>query len=331
VVRALDPFVKPATKEATPKATPDVRTPAAEGTSDDKKRLLRAPTRAPSPEAARPAVRAREVKPTAAGDVLSAKTTRPVAGKKWLIVPLSAVLLLGVIGVFALRRQSPPADNADPVDVSSRRMNPAPDTVPAIDTSKRRSSLPIEWARYPSSEKWESKLKQLIDYEGIDNPKTTLSEELEKLSKKYDLRFDIDERAFKYENVMEAGMTEIANPNPIPRRRASIAVVIDTILHRSPVPSGACYQIREDHILITTPPFRFVTVDTTMESVPLWEFLDFIEHNFNYGIDRNLSKDKEKELVKIVATKDVLVGVLVKRVLRQVGVADPFLELELSP
>jgi hypothetical protein len=235
--------------------------------------------------------------------------SRPVVSKgRWgcqfqISIVLGLLVTFGVATFFFLRAP-----------------NSAPPTT--FVASKHPSRLPIEWTRYPSSEMWESKLKQIINYGGVDDPRITLDEELENLAKQYGLKFKIDDVAFKCENIVEVGKTEIASPAPIPKMNVSIAEVIQTILKRIPAPSGACYQIRNDHILITTPYFQRVTVETTVESLPLWEFLDYLSDNFGYGIDRTFTKDKENKLIKVVATKDVYVHELVGGVLRQVDV-DP--------
>jgi hypothetical protein len=106
------------------------------------------------------------------------------------------------------------------------------------------------------------KLAQSIKFSGIDDPKITLSEALEKLSKLCDVDFDINERAFKFENIQEPGKTEIASPDPIPAmRNARLSTILRKVLSRVPVPSGATYLVRSDHIEITT---------TTFQSAEIW-------------------------------------------------------------
>jgi hypothetical protein len=93
---------------------------------------------------------------------------------------------------------------------------------------------------------------KVVKYEGLDDPKATLLDALEQLGKVHRLTFDIDEAAFKAEKVMDVARTEIA-ATPIPRmERVQLRVVLDKLLQRVPVPSGATWLLRGDHIVITT-------------------------------------------------------------------------------
>jgi hypothetical protein len=101
------------------------------------------------------------------------------------------------------------------------------------------------------------KLAQRVRFDGIDDPKATLDEALEKLTKLYDVNFDINEKAFKFENLQEVGKTEIATPAPLPAmKNARLGTVLRKLLSRIPVPSGATYLVRGDHIEITTGTFQ---------------------------------------------------------------------------
>ncbi|HEY7310326.1 MAG TPA: hypothetical protein VH643_13260 [Gemmataceae bacterium] len=101
------------------------------------------------------------------------------------------------------------------------------------------------------------KLAQRVKFDGIDDPKATLNDALNKLSKLYDVNFDINEKAFKFENLMEVGQTEIATPAPLGAMgNARLGTVLRKLLSRIPVPSGATYLVRGDHIEITTGTFQ---------------------------------------------------------------------------
>lgn len=105
------------------------------------------------------------------------------------------------------------------------------------------------------------KLAQRVKFDGIDDPRTTLSEALEKLTKLYEVRFDINEKGFKFENIMEVGKTEIATPAPIPAmKNVRLSSILRKILSRVPVPSGATYLVRGDAIEITTGTFQGVEI-----------------------------------------------------------------------
>src|SRR5262249_22952806 len=60
------------------------------------------------------------------------------------------------------------------------------------------------------------KLAQRVKFDGIGDPKITLSEALDKLNMLYDINFDINEKAFKFENVADVAKTPIIAENPIP-------------------------------------------------------------------------------------------------------------------
>ncbi|HEY7312291.1 MAG TPA: sigma-70 family RNA polymerase sigma factor [Gemmataceae bacterium] len=103
---------------------------------------------------------------------------------------------------------------------------------------------------------WREKLVQPNRFPGVDDPKSTLNELLDSLSKRYGVTFRINEKAFK--GVAEVGKTEIATPNPIPEMRTSLATILRIILDR--VPAGdsdveAVFVVRKDHIEITTNSF----------------------------------------------------------------------------
>jgi hypothetical protein len=109
----------------------------------------------------------------------------------------------------------------------------------------RPHSQPVDF--YPR------KLQRLITFPGIDNPKTTLHEALDRLGKESGLVFDVNERTFKFENVMDVLKTQIADPNPIPAMENVRAdQVLDRILSRIPTPSGATWIVRKDRVEITT-------------------------------------------------------------------------------
>ena len=101
------------------------------------------------------------------------------------------------------------------------------------------------------------KLAQRVKFDGIDDPKATLQDALDKLAKLYEINFDVNEKAFKFENLMEIGLSEIATPRPIPAmKNVRLSTILRKILSRIPVPSGATYLVRGDHIEITTGTFQ---------------------------------------------------------------------------
>lgn len=101
------------------------------------------------------------------------------------------------------------------------------------------------------------KLNQRVNYPGIEDHKATLNDALDQISKLYGVSFDINDAAFKMDGLMEVGRTEVANPTPVPEiKNARLDRVLRILLRRIPVPSGATYYVRGDHIQITTGTFQ---------------------------------------------------------------------------
>jgi RNA polymerase sigma factor (sigma-70 family) len=114
-------------------------------------------------------------------------------------------------------------------------------------------------------EKWRDVLNASVRFDGAADPLSTLGEWLEALHQRYNLAFTLNEKAFQFENLNDVMKTKIAAPNPIPPMHTDLRTVLQTILDRLPVPSGATYILRKDHIEITTR--TFLTVDLGMSRV----------------------------------------------------------------
>jgi tetratricopeptide (TPR) repeat protein len=125
----------------------------------------------------------------------------------------------------------------------------------------------------------QEQLAKTINYLGLDDPKATLVEALEQLSKAYNVVFDINEKAFGFENVKEVGKTEVAQPNAIPPMKATLATVLRKILSRVPVPSGATWIIRRDTIEITTG--TFAAAEKTVRVYPVADLVIPIPNSIN--------------------------------------------------
>jgi hypothetical protein len=96
-------------------------------------------------------------------------------------------------------------------------------------------------------------LRKTVDLpNGYDDPKTTLGEALDSLSKIFRVPFDVDVKAFAADKVADVQRYEICNPNPIPPMKTSLAVVLKRVLARVPAASGATFLIRKDYVEITT-------------------------------------------------------------------------------
>ena len=110
-------------------------------------------------------------------------------------------------------------------------------------------------------------LAKVVKFGGYDDPKTTLAEAIAQLQLKYDLNISVNEKAFKFDQVMDVAKTEIAVPTPIPEMKTTLSTVLKRILARIPAPSGATYIIRRDEIEITTG--QFALGEKTVRTYPV--------------------------------------------------------------
>jgi hypothetical protein len=102
-----------------------------------------------------------------------------------------------------------------------------------------------------------------VNFAGEKDPKRTLAQVLDDLTKKHHISYTINERAFKFEMLNDVARTEVANPEALPAMRTTLGKVIGRILMRVPVPSGATFLVREDGIEITTG--QMVAAEITIE------------------------------------------------------------------
>lgn len=95
------------------------------------------------------------------------------------------------------------------------------------------------------------KLMAPIDFGGFDDTAMPLADGLEHLSKRYDVSFQVNEKAFRFEGVADVSKTPVADPRPVPvMPGARFKQVLQVILDR--VPSGATYLVRDGYLEITT-------------------------------------------------------------------------------
>jgi hypothetical protein len=100
------------------------------------------------------------------------------------------------------------------------------------------------------------KVNQRVNFTGIDDPRTTLNDALDKLSKLYGVSFDINEKAFDTDQLKEVGRMPVAETPITEMKNARLSRVLNTVLRRVPAPSGTTYSIRDDYIEITTNYFQ---------------------------------------------------------------------------
>jgi hypothetical protein len=145
-------------------------------------------------------------------------------------------------------------------------------------------------------------LQQTVDFGGLDDPKITLREVLDKLAKDYDLTFEVNEAAFKFAMVEDVLKKEVASPNAI---QAMKGVRVETVLRKilERIPSGgapnsaATILLRRDHVEITTgtmlalevgtedvPGLQYPLVHLTPTQRPLEEWLDALSEQTGQNI-----------------------------------------------
>lgn len=90
------------------------------------------------------------------------------------------------------------------------------------------------------------------EFPGFPDPGTTLQQALDRLAERHHLRFDVNDAAFEAEGLADVRATPVARTPLPPRARATPAEVLREVLARVPVPSGALYLVRRDHLEVTT-------------------------------------------------------------------------------
>jgi hypothetical protein len=170
-------------------------------------------------------------------------------------------------------------------------------------------------------------LGRVVTYRGTNDPRTTLTDVLDDLGKLAEVRFSINERAFKYEMLAEPSKVPVAEGNALPRLRASVASILGKVLERVPVPSGATFLVRRDAIEITTGQFLQLEVwgndykgpflplvNARLRNQPLADALDELAEQADFSVVLDSSAAKAAEM-KVTARfrntpLDVAVGVL---------------------
>jgi RNA polymerase sigma factor (sigma-70 family) len=177
-------------------------------------------------------------------------------------------------------------------------------------------------------------LSQEIDYQGIEDARATLSDLLDQLSKRYNLTFDINEKAFEMDNFPDVARTEVCNPKPLPPMRTTLSTVLHKILQRLPATSGATYLLRRDRIEITTELFvraelgipanrpLLPLVWDTLEDIPIAVALHQFANRTGYNIvvDPRIA-EKLRTSTGIVELNNVPVDTAVRLVANMAGLS----------
>jgi tetratricopeptide (TPR) repeat protein len=168
---------------------------------------------------------------------------------------------------------------------------PFPDEPPVIfpPAAEWRALTEARKARFESSNLGAEMPKKTLElrdalgrtqrFEGFDDPKTTLQEALDQLANRYNVQFDVNEKAFKFEQVDDVLKKEIATPTPIPPMNASLGTILRRILGRITINSGATFIIRRDTIEITTGLFS--TAEKALRVYPAADLVTPIPNGVN--------------------------------------------------
>jgi hypothetical protein len=149
------------------------------------------------------------------------------------------------------------------------------------------------------------RLIEAVNFDGFDDPRTTLQDALDYLADRYDLSFDIDESAFVRRDGKGLGNIQISENRPILQMRAaSLDAVLNKILSRLPPDTEPTFLVQRRGIVITSkkaasklvlgdeskplPPL----VHAKYENRPLQEALNDIAHraDVNVVLDNSIAE-----------------------------------------
>jgi hypothetical protein len=129
----------------------------------------------------------------------------------------------------------------------------APLLVLVLATGESNGNAP---AQGPAKVQITDRLAERVEFCGFDDPKLTLQDALDYLTDRYDLSFDVDEKAFAKafgKDKPKVALAEpVANP-PLPKMRGvTLELLLRKLLTRLDVESGATFLIHRNQIVITT-------------------------------------------------------------------------------
>jgi WD40 repeat protein len=166
----------------------------------------------------------------------------------------------------------------------------APDGVIEITTQQqaeaRRPTGPTLVVAGPRARELRQNLLRPVRFNGLGaNPKATLQGILDLLAHEYQLNIKVDDAPFKEEGLEGVRDCQVLD-RPCPRfHGAALDRILRKILSRVPVPSGATYLIRDDHIEVTTSKKagQLLTWDTAPDGQPRRVDLKFLPGHILVG------------------------------------------------
>jgi RNA polymerase sigma factor (sigma-70 family) len=172
-------------------------------------------------------------------------------------VALAVLLTLGLagtgVGQFTQRGADRPPEPM-PAPAAEKKEDVRGAAAPAPAEAPAAAAKPAaEEERRPKQDKQLSEmLKTRVKFATIDDPNVTLIEVLDLLASRYDIAFEVNEKAFAAEEVSDVLKQTIASPTPITATDARLATVLQKVLGRVPSTSGVRFLVRKEYIEITT-------------------------------------------------------------------------------
>jgi hypothetical protein len=97
------------------------------------------------------------------------------------------------------------------------------------------------------------RLRDTVNFDGLDDPRTTFQDALEYLRDRFDLTFDVDVAAFTRQNAKDIRKHLIVGDDPIEKLRGvPLDTVLSKLMSRLPFETDPIYLIRRNGIVITT-------------------------------------------------------------------------------
>lgn len=172
---------------------------------------------------------------------------------KFVAIVVVSVGLAGAgTGFLGYRTAAEPPASKPNTQLAPAAAGGAVKTKEKADESKAHVPLPAVSDKNQPLRSLRDRLMQSVDYPGLDDSRATLSDALDMVSKRYNLTFDLNEKAFEMDNLKDVARTPVADPTAIPPMHVALATVLRKILRRVPTESGTTFLIRRDHIEITT-------------------------------------------------------------------------------
>jgi RNA polymerase sigma factor (sigma-70 family) len=131
-----------------------------------------------------------------------------------------------------------------------------PEEAAPVPASKPKQDAPRAIARPDATARirqWRERLNQPLQFEGIDDPKVTLSDVLDNLQRRYGITFEINHKAFEANGLTDIETMKITEKRLVPPLpNASFATVLRVILSHLPAEANPVYVLRSDTVEITT-------------------------------------------------------------------------------